>query len=86
MIGCTRLRWRRGVDRGDGAGKVVEPLDGGGAVGQHAAVRIGAGLRRVVVMAVGAGGRREKVGMSEAPGAVADVGIGGPGCAASGYS
>ena len=81
------LDWGGAGDARDG-GKVVEPLDGGRAVGQHAAVRIGAGLRRVVdsVVAVGAGSRGEEVRVPEAPRAVPDVGIGGSGGAAGGSS
>ena len=89
VFGRAWLLRRRWVDGPDwGGGKVVEPLDGGRAVGQDAAVRVGAGLRRVVdpVVAVAAGGRGEKVWVPEAPGAVPDVGVAGPGGGAAGGS
>ena len=52
-------------------------------------MRVGAGLRRVVnavVSVAAAGGCGEKVWMPQAPGAIPDVGIGGPGGAAGGSS
>ena len=87
VFGRAWLLRRRWVDGPDwGGGKVVEPLDGGRAVGQDAAVRVGAGLRRVMnpVVAVAAGSRGKKVRMPEAPGAVPDVGIGCSGGTAGG--